>query len=444
MTTPLRAGLVLVALLALCATPTWAVVVPCPNSEVDSAADIEAALNAAGEGETVSLEAGTYYLARPVWVNTAFKGSLRGAGKEQTLITTLPGAQVPGIYISGWGAVYSTLFYFEIPRGETGRIAVSDFSIIVTDPEPAGQQDDDDTWWYGALYSLFVVNAEQADTMFERLLLMGSAGNFAGWNIAHAFHIFGYIPDYMAGNQSLNDCDFENMALGYNPFLIRNGNVTVTNNRFTNVGLAAYFDDYSNCVVDVSRNEISDVKWIGVTASQGEMTYQAEPSSFLVTHNTIHGVETADGIVFMDFNSEKRLNGVASHNRVTLDSDGFGGIFGDSARDVIIANNVIRGTGFSGIYCFGCSGWSIHGNNVENFAAKPSWAFPDLPVAPIALYWSDDCQVVGGSGKTNTLDYGGTDNVFVGVNNMGYAGLGQDISKAMRRKRDIFKSMPKN
>ena len=153
---PCMPGTILAALLGLTAFPaltlakagTPAVIhrVPCPATEVDSSTAIQAALEAAGVGEIVTLDAGTYYLANPVWVRTPFNGAIRGAGKDRTFIKVLPGARIGGVPISILfpdnhysGASLSTLFYFDIPMGQTGDITASDFSLLVTDSVPGGR-----------------------------------------------------------------------------------------------------------------------------------------------------------------------------------------------------------------------------------------------------------------------------------------------------------------
>ena len=121
-----------------------ATVVPCPEDVVDSSAAIQSALENAAPGETVQLEPGTYYIQAGVHVTTAFTGRLRGAGMDKTVITTLPGTVVAKVPISGFAAfnggeapLLTALFYFEVPQGQKADIAMSDMSIVVTDPVPA-------------------------------------------------------------------------------------------------------------------------------------------------------------------------------------------------------------------------------------------------------------------------------------------------------------------
>ncbi len=226
-------------------------------------------------------------------VDTAFHGVLRGAGKDRTVLKILPGHQIDGILSSQWadGKLASTLFYFDIPIGQSGDITVSDFSIIITEPEPAGYQDDQD-WWQHALYNLFLIGGTDVNTRFERLKLVASRGQFWGWyNVAHAFHIMGYLDDYMKGNHTISDVDFENMAVTYNIFRQEDSRISVTNNTFTNALYGPYIWDCSNCRVEVTSNKIGPLggpyDGIGVIIIQGSEKAPEEPSTFLVAGNYI-------------------------------------------------------------------------------------------------------------------------------------------------------------
>jgi hypothetical protein len=134
----------------------------------------------------------------------------------------------------------------------------------------------------------------------------------------------------------------------------------------------------------------------------------------------------------------KTLEAVVSHNEFHLNWTGgsiWGGVLGVFAQDVLVANNKFSGTSSAAIYLPpappGSSGWTIIGNNFQDFNAAeelaPVWLGP----------LSSNCTVVGSGQKTNVLDQG-TGNIVVGVNNMKGNPPGPEIHEAMKRKLEIL------
>ena len=233
--------------------------------------------------------------------------------------------------------------------------------------------------------------------------------------------------------------------------------VKVKDNKFDNVLFAFEIIDFSNTFAEFSHNDAKNVHWCGARAVQAEQSALGldfgpqgplpEPSTLLVSHNNIHGIELADGVVIIDYapmvGAGKRLDAMISCNNIVLDVEDFGGVFGFFAQDVKVLNNRITGTGRAGIYMGivelesnvydSCAGWKVIGNNVEKFDAL------------VAAIWlgpgTSGCTVVGGNNKINVLDEG-TDNIVVGVNNMQGNPPGQDIKEAMEQKKGITRSRP--
>ena len=163
----------------------------------------------------------------------------------------------------GYTPSWSTLFLFENP--ESGDITISDLSIVVTDPEPAGVQEsipDDDDWWKRSLYNMIVVTGPRVDTRFERSSFRGATGNFFGFNVAHVSHVFNHPR--MKGSHTVNDCDFESVGVTVNPSLFLRGVITMTDNTFTTTMYGPVIEDCSDCSVRISGNSISEVQSTGI------------------------------------------------------------------------------------------------------------------------------------------------------------------------------------
>jgi len=282
------------------------VVLPCPEGLLDSTTAITNGLSDTRDGGTVHLGPCTYYLTRAVEARWNHHGAIKGKGRELTFIKILPGAKIDGVPMAAWAEdigftpSWSTLFLFENP--ESGDITISDLSIVVTDPEPAGLQDsipDDDDWWKGSLYNMIVVTGPRVDTHFERSSFRGAAGNFFGFNVAHVNHVFNFPPT--KGNHTVRDCNFESVGVTVNPSQFIGGVITVTDNTFKNTFYGPVIEDCSDCNVRISGNSISEVQSAGIILVRtGKVSL--EPSTYLIEHNSIYAsdIPADKGIVVTD------------------------------------------------------------------------------------------------------------------------------------------------
>jgi hypothetical protein len=465
--------------------------VPCPNDPaVDSGPCIQMMLEAAAPGGTVKLEAGTYYLATPILVDTAFNGALRGAGRDKTFIKVMPGATIASSSFAkiepvffphpGFASPAPVFFNFQIPKGEAASISMSDFSIIVTDPAPGAWEGGSS----GPLMSLITVNATSADTTFERLRLVGAefgeqAPGVPDHNVWVGIHLFGCNPEFMSGSHVLKDCVIEHVNMPYNPFLLRDGTITVSDNRFISVSNGMYLEDFSNCTATVTGNVVSGVAWTGVTVLSNNTLPPEKPSRFLVRANHIasqpecppfiEGIlvydMTIEGTTSVDIeNNEVRVSGcgdgiylfnwVGTHtvharitgNNIVADLAAppetgliVGGIGEAAVQEAVVTGNRISGSAVAGIYVgvYGLTqadptwvseGWLIKGNNVNNITTS---------VAPIWLgVDSYRCTVIGSNAKTNVLDQG-TENVITGMKRITGDPPGPRIKDALQHMREM-------
>jgi len=268
----------------------------CPQGELDSTTDIANGLRDTRDGGTLYLGPCTYYLASAVEARWNHLGSMQGKGKDLTFIKILPGAKIDGVPISAWeGRSWSTLFLFENP--DFGNIAISDLSIVVTDPEPAGVQDDDD-WWKRSLYNMIVVTGPHVDTRIERASFRGAKGMFFGFNVAHITHIFNaqefQVPKRMNGDLTVVDCDFGNAVVTLNPGGILGGAITIVNNTFEDSSNGPMIEDCSDCTVKVTGNTFREVRDMGI-GLLGTGKLLLEPSNYLVEGNSFYAPSLPTG-----------------------------------------------------------------------------------------------------------------------------------------------------
>ena len=264
------------------------VVVPCPSG--DSSAAILAALFEARNGGTVQLQEGTYYLFNPIVVDFAFKGVLGGAGKDKTIITTDPNYPIGPVSFS-WSSSLPPedmwlLIWFNIPVGQQGSIALSDLSINVPYAEVSTAPDT-------GLLGFVIVNGTKVDTYFDRLRIKGGPGNLDGFNSWYGIVVFSLgDQDLMTGNHYLRNCEFDTVFDPYDPVHIQNGTLIATNNSLHDFAWGLDYEGLSNCSVEVSRNQLSKIKWthaISVLSYSILPDYPVAPllSRYVITNNSI-------------------------------------------------------------------------------------------------------------------------------------------------------------
>jgi hypothetical protein len=433
----------------------------------DDTANLQCALDAAaaaGPGSTVQLMSGTYWTG--LLSLDTFHGSLVGAGKEQTTITTVDDMPCPG---SG-----PTLLRFA-----EGDVRVADLTFDIANPypcqdwinpvDPFPQQPRNDLF---AIVSLHNYPAEDwsnpsttyASSSFENVAFRGGvdpaaptyfgvlSGIFLGGPSDTSMGGLGRTKP-MEGTHSVTNCSFENIwqaiiTIGLTDSSLTVGGSASQGNRFANVTFGLRSFDPDGTSVEFSHNEVVDVSpgGTGVLALQTNRPWVFNypwpfPSQYLIRQNTLRVAGEVDAISLMDFGPAfgegAKVHAVVSQNQIHLEDGLWGGVWALGAQDVLVTNNQIAGSGMAGIY-FGLqelpsSGWTMIGNNVQQLNAD------------VASIWlgqaTSNCTVVGGSAKANVLDEG-SDNVIVGVNNMGGNPPGPAVLEAMERKREILSHFP--
>ena len=405
----------------------------------------------AGPESIVELTAGTFYLSSPIVV-VNFDGHFKGAGKDVTIVqdfghgpfplTEPPLEPMPCLFA----------FYRDANGVPSPHIKFSDMTIRATGKSvPWSWHGFPPIHFFGHLVRVYgkVTGVEDFEvsyvsTSIERMGFEGKVDPSSpfGFSVANGFQVSGenvwelgtkglgsLLFKYtkpLTGTHTIADSSFRNLGGSCLFVGLEDSTVEVKGNTFDNVLLAFEIYDFSDTVAKFSQNNVENVHWCGVYAAQAEQSALGldfgpqgplpELSTLLVSDNTIHCIEFADGVVLRDYapmaGETKRLDATISRNTIILDNTWYGGIFGFYAQDVKVKGNYITGTGFAGIYMGVsedlCAGWKIVGNDVEEVDA---W------IAPIWLgSGTSDCLVVG-RGDTYVLDEG-TANKLVNVNEM--------------------------
>jgi hypothetical protein len=338
---------------------------------VDDTANIQCAFDvavASGPGVDVRLKSGTFHTAQIV-VND-FQGEFAGDGAKNTVIVNLPNLYVTPVdmYLNAPSAdnPWPSLFAFV-----NGDFAIADLAIHIGG-------DNGTTGWtiFGIdppiieLAHAVVILGTEADAKFERVLVEGELmeNSLLGYNLINGIFFEGFIGEVSP------------------PIL---GSFQVYDSTFRRVASGTPVVNLSNSVVVISHNTFEDV-FLGMDG--GDFIN----SSFEFSRNNVNAV-----IGFDLYN--------------TFATEDVGSMF-------LIKNNVFRGAiGPAFEMTFGDGNdCLLQGNNVQN-------------ATDIGIFLGSGihgCTVVGGSSKTNILDFG-TNNILVGVNNMG-AGVGPDIQTFMK------------
>ena len=429
----------------------------------------------AGPGSTVQLTAGQFYCNNIVV--KGFQGTFKGAGKGVTKIDTLRALDPKAPPLSA-PVDYPALLQFV-----GGSLRISDMTFEITPFRTT------ETYRYPGLNQKFCIidtivriDGRYVDSQVERVQFIGHKGAgyynpglipdncHTGMRIADLYDFEGtFYPFHVGpttGTHTVKGCEFSRFTEGLQALGLSNGRLLVGGspmdaNTFTDCFSSVMTRNIEGSVVEISYNYMD-----GTRGSQifcyNDMKPQEKPTSFgpitspsqvLISHNTmICNGDWADAIYLDDdgpsignwFSMEFAwsLRAVVSNNKIVLNTP-VGGIYGFGIEGAVISGNEISGTGLAGVYpapgpygSFGwmetCSNWTLVGNNYEHLDAGVSqvWLGP----------WSDHCTVVGGS-KDTVLDQG-TDNLLVGINNMGSGiSVGDNVSDAMEKKHDLMKLM---
>jgi hypothetical protein len=425
-------------------------VAPSGNYEDDSY-NIQTALNnakAAGQGSTVQLTAGTFYLKYNIEID-GFDGYVKGAGKQVTIVTTHDKIDC---------SLPSYLDCIALMTFRHGYVRMSDLTFSITDPEPSINTYDD-SWWQGALPMLISVTGDQSisndqngSSFINNVEFIGGAGNLFGFNVGGFLWIGSETLEFVTGgNQKITKCLFQNAVNSVSNYLDNNstwlvGGNAADGNTFKDSNWPLTIGEFCNSTAEISFNKFENFHWGAIFLSQGQFSDPANLSlsTYLVQHNDIENrIEIegwADGISLIDntnfLGGGKTINAVVKSNQIfNQGTEYFGGIYGFAANDIIVKNNKVWGDCVAGIYA-GINGdettnWFMQGNNVQNAEAlaAPVW------LGEGTSYYT----VIGGSNKTKVWDEG-TNNTLTGVTEIQGYELGQQAQEAHALMHEIMQN----
>jgi hypothetical protein len=340
----------------------------------DDTVNLQCAFDAAvfaGPGANVRLVAGEYHTAQ-IFVND-FQGQFSGAGASKTVIFNLPQLPVaPECFNNPPSTAnpWPELFYFAGGDYSISRLAIH---IVGDDPVQKWSIFGLDIYDLGAA---IVITGIETHVEINQVLIEGEVkeSGLTGYNLMNGIYFEGIMAwlgnPPISGSYSLTNSTFRTLGYASPLYYLENTAVLISHNNYEDVVVATDGADLMNSTIEYSHNRING-------ALIGLDFWNADPqedtgSTFLVKNN--------------QFRTD--LTGVA-----------FEQTFGQENQCLLLGNNVQQVSDI-GIYL----GPGIHG-----------------------------CTVVGGRNKTNVLDLG-TDNVLVGVNNMG-SGVGPTIQPFMKLRR---------
>lgn len=321
-----------------------------------------------GADAKVLLASGVFHTAQIVVNN--FHGQFMGKGMSNSVVMNLPNLYVTPVDM-----------YFNPPSA--GNPWPSLFSFIggnyeVTDLAIHIVGDNGTTGWtiFGIdppiieLALGIAVLGDQASARFERVLIEGEPADNSifGYNLINGIFYEGFIGEY--------------------PDPI-SGSFQVYNSIIRRVASGTPVSNLKNAEVTISHNTFEDV-FFGMDG--GDFVY----SSLEFSHNNVNAVLGFD--LYNSFVAK------------------------DVGANFLIKNNVFHGElgpVFEQVFGEG-NECLLVGNNVQNVTGTGIYLGPDIK----------GCTVAGGDNKTNVLDLG-TDNILVGVNNMG-TGVGPTIQHLLK------------
>jgi hypothetical protein len=340
---------------------------------VDDTANLQCAFDAAaaaGPGTNVRLEEGTYHTAQIV-VND-FNGQFSGAGVEKTRVLPLPDLFVAWEFFLQPPSAdnpYPILFSFF-----DGDYSISDMAFRVIGEKPTLGWEVFGMQFY-ELACVIAVAGTEAHADIIHVLIEGEhmADSIFGYNLINGIYPQGFM-DWIA-----------------QPPPPITGTFQVTFSTFRRIGFGTPLFNLDGATVMISHNVFEDMymgmEVVDMVNSSLEFSHNSVTSAIfgLYVYNSM--IEQSTGSTFLIKNN--KFSGIYG---IVVEP-----IFGEGNRCLLLGNNVHQ-------------------------------------VSEIGVYLGEGtygCTVVGGSNKTNVLDLG-TDNVLVGVNNMG-TGVGPQIAALMRK-----------
>jgi hypothetical protein len=403
--------------------------------------NIEYALN---NYNTVILSEGVFYLGHPILV-ADFDGTFKGQGKGKTIITNFFDDEHPfpvedfhpyrTYPYTNDPLLLSTFFTFYLINKITAYIEIADMTI-----KPTGYSVRPN----GRFYPIIIETPQNFphpfpypyngyyNTKLTGIEILGQLGP----NIQNGITFW-----HGSGDFYMSNCYISNAFSGCLLWMIENSNIEISKNEFVDCVCACNLHPIDYCFLKFSRNIVLNSG--GLVFSNLEI---GKSNSFLIKRNDIFLPVDHDfaGVEIYDW-GPSYSNIVITNNKIHSENSMiFGPILIFGAKDTVITNNIITGSGPAAMY-FGLligkptSGLMIKGNNLENwqvadYNGMQGW-FPG--VAPIWLGWATSNCILVGNTRSNVAD-DGTNNILVGMTKIQGPAIGQEIRDAMEQKRQLL------
>ncbi len=340
---------------------------------ITDAAAIEDALNLVGPHGVVQLDAGDFFLNRPVSAPEGFSGMLRGKGKEATAIFGVGSEAEPfplttildGLPLTEQDR--AVLFHFPSPGGRlvVERLAVSLKSGFFTETIETGFFGPND------LFAFFVVDIgdEEVNTTFRDLLLQGIEANdngpflsFLQFQPGQGIVVSGSSENFpepvSGGRHSVSKSMFDQLGLqAINLQLFDRANIQIRNNTLTDIK-QVITRLVTGSVIDISRNNIENESLGGIVVTQEGFPVGEDKNLVFIKNNRVK----TDGFMSIEIGAAPNFKSLIANNHITVGPDPndiLGNLTGiglfPGQEKALLINNTIRGTSESAIAFFGVS-----------------------------------------------------------------------------------------
>ncbi len=417
----------------------------------DDTENIKAAISAAqaaGDGSVIYFASGhfqTDYL-----ILTDFVGTIRGAGMDQTTLSSLPKidfGEGPFEYVN---PTYENPWpnFINIVGGE---VAITDMTISIQEWEPVIPYEIFGYMEKG-FFAMIRLTGEETSTHFVRVHFKGNKEKFeqtgiptANCGLYYSGETYGTPENRMAmsGQHVIESCIFENTLIGLGCMLnsskfILGGNAN-SGNVFKHSPMGAFINSILETAVEVSHNKF-DCTWMSLRIWQGytneahddvedpKIPYEGYVHA---KHNTIKISGLGHAVYVRDMvrtDQVKRLSVLVEKNTIISESP-YAAMIVDGCFGGTVKNNMFQGSGNGAIFAFSQTKDMLFlGNNLNQFESTSS-----------PYYFGSETSnntVVGGNLKETVID-NGTDNKIVGVNTQQGSPPGPSIHEAMQEAKEL-------
>jgi len=422
-------SMALLGLLMLTSITAWAggytVYVPPPNG-TDDTANLQTAFDtcvAHGSGCTVQLAAGNYLTKQLVTYN--FLGTLKGKGRDKTVIEALPNLPVnlPDFSVQApcmpnpTTCLWPSLIMFV-----DGDIRISDISIKVTAPPGTATTG----WFYGGseytdlIDTLRFMGQRRTNAYIDRVAIEGLPDDSPtswGFNVINGVIYTGELPrsqtpfDYyfLSGTLAVRNSSFKTMFDGVSQDgFLKESRVTVGGSRsqgnvFENLYVGIDMEASESSIFDISYNTSSGI-WYSMWVVPWRPEFvPSKPSQYFIHDNKFTTTGSyAGGVYLWNDPANPWIHAMIYNNAIEPQDTLWDGIGAYNTTGTAIWNNTITGSGADAIGLWGSTLSAVINNDVGNFSADPSLGYAQIYLDPATSY---DLVVCPNSNST-VLDQG--------------------------------------